>query len=53
MLYIFEVFYVCLENLDGVLKEGDEIKVKFLGIDVKIGKFKFFCKVLIEKFVVL
>lgn len=49
LLHISEVSHARLENLDGVLKEGDEIKVKLLGIDPKTGKFKLSRKVLIEK----
>ncbi|MFZ9743865.1 MAG: hypothetical protein ACO3B0_09790, partial [Chitinophagaceae bacterium] len=36
-------------ELDGILKEGDVVKVKLIGIDHKTGKFKLSRKVLIPK----
>jgi polyribonucleotide nucleotidyltransferase len=38
-----------LENLDGIMKEGDSVKVRLIGIDHKTGKFKLSRKVLIPK----
>ena len=38
-----------LETLDGVLKEGDKVKVKLIGTDPKSGKFKLSRKALIPK----
>ena len=35
--------------MDGVLKEGDKIKVKLLGIDQRTGKFKLSRKVLMPR----
>ncbi len=32
--------------MDGVLKEGDTVKVKLIGLDQKTGKFKLSRKVL-------
>lgn len=49
LLHISEVEYRRLENLDGILKEGDEIDVKLIAIDEKTGKFKLSRKVLLPK----
>jgi polyribonucleotide nucleotidyltransferase len=49
LLHISEVSWKRLENLDGILKEGDVVKVKLIGIDHKTGKFKLSRKVLIPK----
>jgi polyribonucleotide nucleotidyltransferase len=49
LLHISEVDHKRLENLDGILKEGDVVKVKLIGIDPKTGKFKLSRKVLIDK----
>jgi polyribonucleotide nucleotidyltransferase len=49
LLHISEVSWSRLENLDGVMKEGDKIQVKLTGTDPKTGKFKLSRKVLIEK----
>lgn len=49
LLHISEVSWKRLETLDGVLKEGDVIKVKLIGIDQKTGKFKLSRKALMPK----
>lgn len=49
LLHISEVSWKRLENLDGVMKEGDKIKVKLTGTDPKTGKFKLSRKVLMPK----
>jgi polyribonucleotide nucleotidyltransferase len=49
LLHISEVSWSRLENLDGVMKEGDKIQVKLTGTDPKTGKFKLSRKVLMEK----
>jgi len=49
LLHISEVSWKRLENLDGIMKEGDSIKVRLIGIDHKTGKFKLSRKVLIPK----
>jgi len=49
LLHISEVSWKRLENLDGILKEGDTVKVKLVGIDHKTGKFKLSRKALIPK----
>jgi len=47
LLHISEVSYSRLENLDGVMKEGDMIQVKLIGVDERTGKFKLSHKVLL------
>ena len=47
LLHISEVSWKRLENLDGILKEGDMVKVKLVGVDHKTGKFKLSRKALI------
>ena len=49
LLHISEVSWKRLESLDGVLKEGDVVKVKLTGTDPKTGKFKLSRKVLLPK----
>ena len=49
LLHISEIAYRRLENMDGVLNVGDEIKVKLLAIDEKTGKLKLSHKVLLPK----
>jgi len=49
LLHISEVSWKRLENLDGILAEGDKVKVKLIGIDHKTGKFKLSRKALIPK----
>jgi polyribonucleotide nucleotidyltransferase len=49
LLHISEVSWKRLENLDGILKEGDTVTVKLVGIDHKTGKFKLSRKALIPK----
>ncbi len=49
LLHISEVDWKRLDSLDGVLKEGDMIQVKFMGNDPKTGKFKLSRKVLLPK----
>ena len=48
LLHISEISNKRLENMDGVLKENEVIKVKLLGIDNKTGKFKLSRKALLE-----
>ena len=40
LVHISEVSWKRLETLEGVLKEGDKVKVKLIGTDPKSGKFK-------------
>jgi polyribonucleotide nucleotidyltransferase len=49
LVHISEVSWKRLETLDGVLREGDQIKVKLIGTDPKSGKFKLSRKVLLPK----
>ncbi|MES1217902.1 MAG: polyribonucleotide nucleotidyltransferase [Bacteroidota bacterium] len=49
LVHISEVSWKRLETLDGVLNEGDKIKVKLIGTDPKSGKFKLSRKILIPK----
>jgi len=49
LLHISEVSWKRLENLDGVLNEGDNIRIKLVGLDPKTGKFRLSRKVLMEK----
>jgi polyribonucleotide nucleotidyltransferase len=49
LLHISEVDWKRLDSLAGVLKEGDMIKVKYMGTDPKTGKFKLSRKVLLPK----
>ncbi len=49
LLHISEVSWSRLETLDGVLKEGDTVKIKLLDVDPKSGKFKLSRKALIQK----
>ncbi len=49
LLHISEVSWKRLETLEGVLKEGDVVKVKLTGTDPKSGKFKLSRKAMIPK----
>jgi polyribonucleotide nucleotidyltransferase len=49
LLHISEISWKRLETMEGVLKEGDILKVKLIGLDPKTGKFKLSRKVLMPK----
>lgn len=49
LLHVTELDWKRIENVEDVLKEGDEIRVKLIGIDKQTGKFKLSHKVLIPK----
>jgi polyribonucleotide nucleotidyltransferase len=49
LLHISEVSWKRLETLEGVLNEGDSVKVKLTGTDPKTGKFKLSRKALLPK----
>lgn len=49
LLHISEVSWKRLETLEGVLSEGEKVKVKLTGTDPKTGKFKLSRKVLMPK----
>ena len=38
-----------LENLDGIMKEGDKIMIKLVGTDPKTGKLRLSAKALLPK----
>lgn len=46
LLHISEVSWKRLETMEGVLSEGDMVKVKLVGLDARTGKFKLSRKVL-------
>lgn len=49
LVHISEVSWKRLETLDGIVREGDAMKVKLIGTDPKSGKFKLSRKALIPK----
>ena len=49
LLHISEVSWKRLETLEGVLNEGDKVKVKLTGTDPKTGKFKLSRKIMLPK----
>ena len=49
LVHISEISWKRLETLDGIVKEGDPMKVKLIGTDPKSGKFKLSRKVLIPR----
>jgi polyribonucleotide nucleotidyltransferase len=49
LLHISEVTWKRLDTLEGILKEGDKVKVKLVGTDPKTGKFKLSRKILLPK----
>ncbi|RTL56206.1 MAG: polyribonucleotide nucleotidyltransferase [Sphingobacteriales bacterium] len=49
LLHISEISWKRLESMEGVLKVGDVVKVKLIGIDHKTGKFKLSRKALMQK----
>ena len=49
LLHISEISWKRLETMEGVLKDGDKVKVKLIGIDHKTGKFKLSRKALMPK----
>jgi polyribonucleotide nucleotidyltransferase len=49
LLHISEIEWRRLETVEGVLKVGDKIKVKLIGVDSKTNKIKLSRKVLIPK----
>jgi polyribonucleotide nucleotidyltransferase len=49
LLHISEISWKRLETMEGVLNEGDSVKVKLIGVDNKTGKFKLSRKVLMAK----
>ncbi len=49
LLHISEVSWKRLDSLDGVLKEGDKVKIQLVGTDPKTGKLRLSRKVLMPK----
>jgi polyribonucleotide nucleotidyltransferase len=49
LLHISEIKWERLENMDGVLEVGEEVKVKLVEVDKKTGKFRLSRKVLIPR----
>lgn len=49
LLHISEVSWKRLDTMEGVLNDGDKVKVKLVGIDQKTGKFKLSRKALMPK----
>lgn len=49
LLHISEIDWRRLEKVEEVLKEGQEVEVKLIGIDPKTGKFKLSRKVLLPR----
>ena len=49
LLHISEIMHKRLESMEGVLKEGDKIKVKLIEVDPKTGKMKLSAKALLPK----
>ena len=49
LLHVSEIDWKRIENVEDVLKEGQEIEVKLISIDPKSGKLKLSRKVLLPK----
>ncbi|MFD1817769.1 polyribonucleotide nucleotidyltransferase [Pseudarcicella hirudinis] len=49
LLHISEISWDRIETMDGVLQEGEEIKVKLIEVDKKTGKFRLSRKVLLPR----
>ena len=49
LLHISEIKWERLENMEGVLEVGEEVKVKLIEIDKKTGKFRLSRKVLLPR----
>ncbi|MBF9253680.1 polyribonucleotide nucleotidyltransferase [Pontibacter sp. 172403-2] len=49
LLHISEIKHERLENMDGVLEIGEDVKVKLIDIDKKTGKFKLSRKAILPK----
>jgi polyribonucleotide nucleotidyltransferase len=49
LLHISEIKWERLENMDGVLEIGEEVKVKLIEVDKKTGKYRLSRKVLLPK----
>ncbi len=49
LLHISEIKWERLENMEGVLEVGEQVKVKLIEVDKKTGKFRLSRKVLIPR----
>ncbi len=49
LLHISEIKWERLENMEGVLEAGEELKVKLIGTDKKTGKYRLSRKVLLPR----
>ncbi len=49
LLHISEIAHKRIDKVEDVLKEGDRIQVKLIGIDPRSGKFRLSAKALIER----
>jgi len=49
LLHISEISWKRLESMEGIFKEGDQVKVKLLDVDPRTGKFKLSRKALMPK----
>jgi polyribonucleotide nucleotidyltransferase len=49
LLHISEISWKRLDTMEGVLNDGDKVKVKLVGIDQKTGKYKLSRKALMPK----
>ncbi len=49
LLHISEISWKRLNTMEGVLNDGDKVKVKLIGVDQKTGKFKLSRKALMPK----
>jgi polyribonucleotide nucleotidyltransferase len=49
LLHISEISWKRLDSMEGVLRVGDVVKVKLIGLDPRTGKFKLSRKVLMPK----
>lgn len=49
LLHISEIKWERLETMEGLMHEGEDVKVKLIGIDKKTGKYRLSRKVLLPK----
>ena len=49
LLHVSEISHSRIEKVEDVFKQGDEVKVKLIGIDPKTGKFRLSRKVLLPR----
>lgn len=49
LLHVSEIAYKRVENVEDVLKVGDEIRVKLIAVDEKTGKYKLSHRILLDK----